>query len=248
MLHHIFVSLMILGTVWVHAQDAATIVAQADKQFRGAANKSEMTMTIVRPTWSRDITMRSWSLGDDYAMILILSPARDKGAAYLKRDNEVWNWQPTIQRTIKLPPSMMSQSWMGSDFTNDDLVRDVSVVADYTHTIIGSEQINGNDCYKIEMIPKPEVPVVWGKVIQWIEKENYWTLKAEQYDEEGFLVNTMYASDIRNLGGRQLPATMEMIPADSPDQKTIITYKDIAFDIAIEEAYFSIQNMKRLRP
>jgi len=230
------------------AQNAKEIVARSDKQFRGKSNKSEMTMTIIRPDWSREISMRSWSLGDDYSLILILSPARDKGSAFLKRGNEVWNWQPSIQRTIKLPPSMMSQSWMGSDFTNDDLVRDVSIVNDYSHTLAGEATIDGRDCYKIEMIPKPDVPVVWGKVIQWIDKENYWTLKAEQYDEDGYLVNTMYTSDITNLGGRELPARMEMIPADSPDQKTVITYHSIDFNIDIEESFFSIQNMKRLRP
>lgn len=229
-------------------QDAKAIVAKAEQTFRGKSNKSEMTMTIVRPGWSREISMRSWSLGDDYSLILILSPARDKGSAFLKRGNEVWNWQPSIQRTIKLPPSMMSQSWMGSDFTNDDLVRDVSVVDDYQHTLLGSATIDGRNCYKIEMIPHPDVPVVWGKVIQWIDKANYWTLQVEQYDEDGYLVNTMHTRDIRNLGGRQLPATMEMIPADSPDQKTVITYQSIEFNIDIETTFFSIQNMKRLRP
>ncbi len=232
----------------VMAQDAKEIVARSDQQFRGNSNKSEMTMTIVRPDWTREISMRSWSLGDDYSLILILSPARDKGTAYLKRNNEVWNWQPSIQRTIKLPPSMMSQSWMGSDFTNDDLVRDVSIVDDYTHSLLGTEEVDGHTCYKIEMIPKPDVPVVWGKVIQWIDTENYWTIRAEQYDEEGYLVNIMKTSDIQNLGGRMLPAKMEMIPADATDQKTVITYQSIAFNIDIETEFFSIQNMKRLRP
>lgn len=244
----LFILLGFLLPSFMMAQNAKEIVAKSDQQFRGNSNRSEMTMTIIRPDWSREISMRSWSLGDDYSLILILSPARDKGSAFLKRGNEVWNWQPSIQRTIKLPPSMMSQSWMGSDFTNDDLVRDVSIVDDYNHTLAGEETIDGRDCHKIEMVPKPDVPVVWGKVIQWIDKENYWTLKAEQYDEDGYLVNTMYTSDITNLGGRELPAKMEMVPADSPDQKTVITYQSIAFNIDIETEFFSIQNMKRLRP
>lgn len=240
-------ALITMLALTAQAQDARELVRKSDELFRGQSSKSEMTMTIVRPNWTRDITMWAWSRGEDYSLILVLAPARDKGVAYLKRQKEVWNWQPSIERTIKLPPSMMSQSWMGSDFTNDDLVRDVSVVNDYSHKILGEETINGYPCYKIEMIPRAEAAIVWGKVVVWIAKDQFWQLKGEFYDEEGYLVNTMYASEITNLGGRQLPAKMEMIPEDNPGNKTMIRYHSIEFGADIPESFFTVQNMRTVR-
>ncbi|MGK7371085.1 MAG: outer membrane lipoprotein-sorting protein, partial [Candidatus Halalkalibacterium sp. M3_1C_030] len=112
----------------VQAQDATEIVKRADEKMRGESSRAEITMEIIRPTWSRSISMKAWSLGMDYSLILVTAPARDEGTAYLKRGNEIWNWLPDINRTIKMPPSMMSQSWMGSDFSNNDLVEESSIV------------------------------------------------------------------------------------------------------------------------
>ncbi len=230
------------------AQDAKTILQRSEDLFRGEANISEMTMTIVRPGWTREVSMRSWSLGDDYSLILVLSPARDKGIAYLKRFKEVWNWQPSIDRTIKLPPSMMSQSWMGSDFTNDDLVRENSILEDYTHQLTGQQTIEGHLCHAIVLTPKPDAAVVWGKVLVWIDTVNYWMIRAEYYDEEDYLVNTMTTGDFRMLGGRLLPGRMEMKPADKPGNSTIVTYNSIDFSPRLTEAFFTQQQMKQVRP
>ena len=230
------------------AQDAKEIVRKMDEKQRGIVSSlGEMKMTIVRPTWSREVTIKSWSKGQDYSLMLITGPPRDKGTAFLKRENEIWNWQPSIDRTIKLPPSMMMQSWMGSDFTNDDLVRESSIVKDYTHAIIGDEEIEGRLCYKIELIPKPDAPVVWGKVFMWVDKKDLLQLKVEFYDEDDFLVNIMLGKDIKMMGGRLLPATFEMIPADEEGKKTVIEQIEIEFDKPIDEKFFSIQNMKRVR-
>ena len=204
-------------------------------------------MTIVRPDWKREITMKAWALGRQYSLILITSPARDKGSAFLKRKNEMWNWQPSIDRVIKLPPSMMLQSWMGSDFTNDDLLKESSVVNDYDHSLEQDTIINGMDCFKISMIPHEEAAVVWGKVLIYIEKENYNQLLVKYYDEDNFLVNTMILSNIRKMGDRTIPTHLEMIPADEPNNKTIIDYLDMEFNLDIKESFFSLQNMKRIR-
>jgi outer membrane lipoprotein-sorting protein len=225
---------------------ALDIVRKADEKVRGKTNVAEMKMTIVRPSWSREVTMKSWGKGENLALILITGPARDKGTAFLKRDKEIWNWQPTIDRVIKLPPSMMMQSWMGSDFTNDDLVKESSAINDYTHRIIGGEKIEGRECYKIEMVPKEEAAVVWGKVIVWIDKKDFIQMQAAFYDEDGFLVNTMYGKDIKILGGKLLPGRMEVVPADEPGKKTIIEYLRLEFDRPIDDAFFSMQNMKRV--
>jgi outer membrane lipoprotein-sorting protein len=218
-----------------------------DSKLRGAQSRADITMTIVRPSWERSIRMKTWSLGTEYSMILITEPARDQGIAYLKRDNEIWNWVPNIGRTIKLPPSMMMQSWMGSDFTNDDLVRESSVVTDYTHSFGEDADIDGYQTYQVILTPKPDAPVVWGEVRTWVTREEYIQLKTEFYDEEGYLVSTMQASEIKDFQGRKLASRMEMIPLDEPGNKTILTYNDLSFEEAITESFFNVQQMRRLR-
>ena len=131
------------------AQDAREIVEKMDKKWRGDWVTQEMTMTIVRPSWQRSISMKTWGRGQEYSMVYITAPAKEKGQVFMKRQKEMWNWVPSIDRMIKLPPSMMMQSWMGSDFTNDDLIRESSVVRDYTHTIVGEETIQDRLFYKI---------------------------------------------------------------------------------------------------
>jgi outer membrane lipoprotein-sorting protein len=226
---------------------AKEIVQRADEKVRGGSNQGEMVMRIVRPNWQREIILKTWAKGNDLGLILVTSPARDKGTAFLKRKREVWNWQPSIDRTIKLPPSMMLQSWMGSDFTNDDLVKESSVVEDYTHTLAGDTIIDNRPSYKIIMIPKEEAAVVWGKVITYIDKKDFLQLLIRFYDEDGELVNTMKGSDVRMLGGRLLPARMEVTPADNPKNRTIIQYRSLAFDLPLEDSFFSLQNLKRIK-
>lgn len=223
------------------------IVRKADDKNRGLSSKGEMTMTIVRPDWNRSVTMKAWSKGTDFAMVLITAPAKEKGQVFLKRRTEMWNWVPSIEKMVKIPPSMMLQSWMGSDFTNDDLVRESSIVKDYTHKLAGEEVIAGYACYKAELIPLENVPVVWGKVVMWVSKKDFLWLKAEFYDEDGILVNTENLSDIRKMDDRIIPCRMEMIPADKKGQKTIMIFEDTDFDVPLKEDFFSIQNMKRVK-
>lgn len=231
----------------LQAQDAKEIVRKADEKMQGLSNYAVMTIKIVRPTWEREMKMRSWSKGTDYSMIIIDAPSKDKGTVFLKRKKEIWNWLPSIDKSIKLPPSMMMQNWMGTDFTNDDLVKQSSIVNDYDQSIIGDSTIQGYECYKIEMIPKEEAAVVWGKVIIFIEKDDYLQMRVEYYDEDDYLVNLMNFYDVKEMGGRMIPSRMEMIPADSPDKKTVMIYNSIEFDIKIDENYFTTQNMKRIR-
>jgi len=231
----------------VNAQDIKEIIRISDEKFRGTSSEGEMTMIIQRPTWSREVSMKNWSLGTEYSLIYITAPAKEKGQVFLKRDKEMWNWVPSIERMIKIPPSMMMQSWMGSDFTNDDLVRESSIVEDYNHKLIGEEKIGAYDCYKAELIPLDDAPVVWGKVIMWVSKTDYYWLKAEYYDEDGNLVNTEVLSDIKQMDDRKIPTRMEMIPADEEGNKTIIIFNNIKFKVKLDESFFSQQNMKRIR-
>jgi len=232
------------------AQDltATDIVRKADEKFNGEKSSySEMSMTIIRPDWQRTIEFRNWSLGRDYALTLITAPAKEAGQTFLKRGSEMWSWNPSISRLIKLPPSMMSQGWMGSDYTNDDILRESSVVTDYIHEIVGEESIGGRLCYKIKMTVREDASIVWGKQIRWIDKKDFLVLKAELYDEDGYLVRTEMGTDIKIMDGRTVTTKIELIPEEEPENKTRIEIRDIKFNITIDESYFSQQNMKRVR-
>jgi outer membrane lipoprotein-sorting protein len=229
------------------AQDVAEIIRKADEKFRGESSRGQTTMIIERPNWSREISMKTWSLGNEYSLIYITAPAKEKGQVFLKRDNEMWNWVPTIERMIKIPPSMMMQSWMGSDFTNDDLIRESSLEKDYNHKLLGEETIRGYECYKIELIPKIDAPVVWGKILMWVSKDEFHWLRAEYYDEDENLVNIEILSEIKTMDDREMPTRMEMIPADKEGHKTFLIFDEMEFDVDLKESFFSQQNMRRVR-
>ena len=159
----------------------------------------------------------------------------------------MWSWNPTISRLIKLPPSMMSQGWMGSDYTNDDILKESSVVNDYNHSIVGEELIDGRLCYVIKMVAKEEAAVIWGHQVRWIDKADYLFMKSELYDEDGYLVRTETGTEIKRMDGRLIPTRIELIPAEEEDQLTIIQIKDILFNKEIKDNFFSQQNMKRVR-
>ena len=227
---------------------AREIIQKADEKFNGEKTSiSLMSMTIVRPTWERSLEFKNWTSGRDFALTLITEPARDKGQSFLKRFNEMWSWNPSISRLIKLPPSMMSQGWMGSDYTNDDILRESSLINDYDHKIIGEEAIEGRSCYKIEMTAKEESAVIWGHQVRWIDKKDLLFMKAELYDQDGYLVRTELGKNIKTMDGRLIPTILELIPAEEENQKTIVEIKEIEFNVPIDENFFSQQNMKRVR-
>lgn len=229
-------------------QTALDIVKKADEKQRSADNSSSvMTMKIIRPNWTREMEMKTWSKGDDYSLSLVTAPAKEKGSTTLKRKKELWSWIPRIERTVKISSSQLSQSWMGSDFTNDDLLRESSFVFDYTHKLMGEETIDGKACYKIEATPKEEAAVVWGKLIIWASKDLHNIRKTEYYDEDDYLINTMLTFDVKQFGDREVPARMEMIPADKPGYKTVMITKQADYKTVLSDSKFSIQNMKRAR-
>lgn len=238
---------VLLTGYFVQAQDATEIVRESYEKVNGTSSYIEMTMEIVRPNWTRSISMKTWALGMDYSMVYISAPAQEKGQVFMKRDKEMWNWQPKINRMIKLPPSMMMQSWMGSDFTNDDLINQASIVNDYTHTILGTETHDGYECWKIEFIPHPDAPVVWGKIVALISKNGKHMFKTEYFDEDNYLVKTEIASDVKQMGGEEITTRFETIPEDKEGHKTIMTMKEVDFNFDLTEAFFSQMNMKRIR-
>ncbi|MDP4276783.1 MAG: outer membrane lipoprotein-sorting protein [Bacteroidota bacterium] len=230
------------------AQDAKEIVRKADTKYNGEKSSySEMSMTIVRPTYKRTVEFKGWAISNGKSLTLVTAPAKEKGQTFLKSGNNLWSWNPTIQRLIKLPPSMMSQGWMGSDFTNDDILKESSLVKDYTHKLLGKEAIEGLSCYKLVLVPLEKAGVVWGKIVLWVSTEDYFELKCEFYDEDGYLVKTHQASTVRTFDDRKLPSVIQIIPADEPGNKTIVTIKAMKFNLPFEAGFFTQQNMKRVK-
>ncbi len=246
-LHIKLATVLLYFTMISWAQSAEDIIRKADEKYRGKSSYSEMTIDIVRPKWSKQMKIKGWTEGTKYSVSIVTSPAKEKGTVFLMRDKEVWNYMPTIDRTIKFPPSMMLQNWMGTDLTNDDLVKQSSILVDYTHKIIGEEPKEGYNCWIIELIPKEEAPVVWGKVLIWVDKLEYMMLQSDYYDEDDFIVNQMIGSDIKEFSGKKLPSKLRVIPLENEGQETILTYDKLEFDISISDQFFTTNYMKRIR-
>ncbi len=241
---------MIVALLFIQAKSeltASQIITKANELRYGETSVGEMTMKLERPSWSRTLSMKMWTKGTDYSMVILTAPAKEKGQVFMKRKTEMWNWIPKISRMIKLPPSTMTQGWMGSDYTNDDMMNEGSLVNDFDHKILKIEKQGEYDCYVIESTPKNDDDVIWGKKISWISKDDFFNLKTESYDEDLYLVKTETASNVIQMGGKKLPSHIEIIPADEPGNKTIVELKNIVFDEKIEDSFFSQQKMKRIR-
>ena len=231
----------------VNAQTATDIVRQSDAKMRGESSYTEATMRIIRPTWTRSMSMKSWTKGVDLSLVLVTAPAKDKGTASLKRYREMWNWLPNIERVIKIAPSMLGQAWMGSDFTNDDVINQSSIVVDYSHYMVKQSVFYGEPVWVIDAVAKPSAPVVWDKVRLWISTVNYLQRKVVFYDEFDTPINTLQTFDIKTMGGRQVATRMEMRPADKPGNKTEIIIHQAQFNFPIKNSFFSQSQMKALR-
>ena len=233
----------------IHAQElsATEIIQKATENKQGESLYSEVKMTIIRPTWTREVGLKTWAKGEKYSLAVVTSPAKDRGQAFLKREKDLWNWIPSIDRMVKMSSSVMGQSWMGSDFTNDDIIRQASKIEDFKHTLEKTEKIREFDCYKIVLIPNEHTAVVWGKIIVWISKTDFIEVKSEFYDEDQVLVNTYNAYDLKKFGDKKIPSRIEVIPADKPDQKTVLTILKNEINKPINDSFFSQQNMKKVR-
>lgn len=239
------VALFLVAQAPAEDLDAKEIVRRSDDLLRGGKSYTKLTMTITRPEWSRELTMEAWTEGAEKSFIRILSPAKEKGVTFLKKGREAWQYLPTVDRTIKIPPSMMLQSWMGSDFTNDDVVRADSIVVNYTHRIVDEPVEDGVAYWVIEAIPKPGAPVVWGKVVLKIRKEGLVAARADYYDEDGKLIRYYKTFDIEEIEGRLVPTGSTMYSAVKKGRSTTIKYRDLTFKPDISPQTFSLQNLKR---
>jgi len=241
----IFISIILLITPFnTNAQEVEKIIHKAYYKMYGQTNYALMTMQVIRPTWTRTIKFRSFIKDTSKALIVILSPEKEKGQAFLLRDNKICIYNPKINKIIKIGQSMFSQKWLGSDFSNDELMNEASMLNDYKYKILSQETVQGHKCWKIELTPKENVSVVWGKKIIWIDQKDYLILKTEIYDEDGYLVKTQLATDLKKFQNRLIPTKYIIFSEDEPENKTILIIEDIHFDVNIPDTVFSIQNLK----
>lgn len=220
------------------ALDATTLVRRSFNHYRGLASYARIRMTIHRPEWERSQTLQGWTRGEQDSVIIVTEPARDRGNGTLKRGQQVWTFNPRVNRVIKLPPSLMGQSWMGSDFTNNDLAKTDSVVVDYEHTIESTEEVDGHTVYLIRLTPKPGAPVVWGHEQIRLRDDDI-LLEERFYDQNGALVKTLVASEIVDFDGRLLPRVITMVQADNPGRYTRMEYDELEFRDTMPDRFFS---------
>ena len=245
-----FIAILALLCVQISSSqeiDLKQIVSKAENRLRGKSSISTMKITTVRPKYTREMTVKSWTQNEDYALMYIAAPARDKGTTYLKREKEIWYYIPSIERNIKMPPSMMNQSWMGTDLSNDDLVKKTSMENDFDHTLIGTENINGVECYHISLIPHDDAEVIWGKIEIWVDKKFYNVMQQKSYDEDLELVNTIVGSEVKVMDGETIPTRMDFFPADKPKQSTVMEYLEIDYNVDIPEHYFTTRFMNKVK-
>ncbi len=227
--------------------DLLEIIERIERLTRGDSSHGTMTMEVVTEHWERHITMEMWSLGMDYTLVRIRAPRKEAGTATLMADDNIWNYLPKVDRTIKIPSSMMGGSWMGSHMTNDDLVSDSQLTEDYDIELAFEGDRNGVAVWELRLTPKPEAAVVWGHLEYQIRQDDIMPLWTKYYDEDGELSRTMEFSEFAELGGRLMPTVIDIRPADKPDERTIFRYDDIEFNIDIGPSFFSLRTLQRGR-
>ena len=221
------------------------ILDRAENLLWAKTMQGEFEMTITTPRWQRTLGLRVWMDRPTRSFVRVLSPAKEAGIASLRIGSEMWNYLPNVERMIKIPPSMMMQPWMGSDVTNDDLVKESSVVNDYTHRVLNVESVDGAPVYVVEAIPKPEAAVVWGKIVYRVRKNDFIPLKQEFYSERGALVRVMTYSEVRQIGGRTIPTRWEIRPTDKPGNVTTMVLKTASYDRTISPEIFTQRNLQK---
>jgi outer membrane lipoprotein-sorting protein len=243
---HVMTIAILLWLSFVYGQDSATvkeIVQKIDELYRSESSYAEMEMEIITPHWQRTLRMKVWTEGMKKTFIRILEPQKERGVGTLRIGNEMWNYLPRTSKVIKVPPSMMMSSWMGSDFTNDDLVDEFSLLTDYTYDLVEPEDAKEGYLY-VKCVPKPDRPIIWGHILMQVRQNDYIPVRDEYYDEKGKLMRVMNFRDIKVFDGRKIPSVMELIPQDEKGKKTVLTYLDAKFNIPINESVFSLRNLR----
>ena len=239
-------AIFIVNSTAAADRDAKQIVRDALNHWRGLSSHGEMTMTIHRPDWERTLSMESWSEGEKLSLVRVTAPRKDRGNGTLIDDDRMWTFSPKINRVIKVPSSMMSQSWMGSDFSNKDISRTDDIVEQYNHTMLSETENDGFAVYEIQSVPLEEAAVVWGREVLMIREDKV-MIEQRFYDQDNILVKILRTLEIREMGGRSVAARQRMEKQASPNEWTEITLDSIRFDIEFGDNVFTLSNLRNPR-
>lgn len=250
MLRRSILLLVLLTPTYVVAgtgnRTATDIVRDALNHWRGLSSQSEMTMTIHRPDWERSMSMESWTQGEKLSLVRVTAPRKDRGNGTLINDKNMWTFSPKINRVIKVPSSMMNQSWMGSDFSNKDISRTDDILDQYDHTLLSESVLDGMPVYEIESVPHEDSAVVWGKEVLRIRQDNV-MVDQRFFDQDGELVKTLRTLEFAEMGGRTVAALQRMEKQESPEEWTEIRIDSVEFDVTLGDNVFTLSNLRNPR-
>ena len=238
--------ILLICPVAASGPDASELVRSAMDHWRGTSSYSEMSMTIHRPDWERTMTMESWSKGDKLSLVRVIEPKRDAGNGTLLNDNSMWTFSPKINRVIKVPSSMMSQSWLGSDFSNKDIAKSTDIIEQYDHELTSVEERDGHVFYTVTSIPHEDAAVVWGKEVL-VVRDDFVLMEEQFWDQDGELVKVLQTLEVAEMGGRAVARVMRMGKVDTPDEWTRLTAREIEFDIELRDSVFTLSNLRNPR-
>ena len=224
---------------------AEKILDNVDDLYRSNASHGILTLSVTTVNWQRTLTLEQWSKGEDKSLIKILKPKKEKGLATLRVDKNMWNYMPKVKRVVKIPSSMMSSSWMGSHFTNDDLVKQSRMTEDYTFSITFEGMKDGKEIIEVTCLPNKEAAVVWGKVEVVVYADDYLPLRMTYYDEDLLLSRTLEFTNIEMMDGKTIPTMMSMIPTNEPGESTTVKWEEIQFDVTIDDEFFSLRKLQQ---
>jgi outer membrane lipoprotein-sorting protein len=227
-------------------RDATQIVRDALDHWRGLSSRGEMTMTIHRPDWERSMSMQTWTQGEKRSLVRVTAPPKDRGNGTLLNDNNMWTFSPKVNRVIKVPSSMMNQSWMGSDFSNNDISRADDIVEEYDHTLLSETDVDDFVAYEIESIPHEDAAVVWGKEVLVVRSDNV-LMEHRFYDQDGKLVKKLSTLEIGEMGGRSVAIQQRMNKVETPEEWTEVVVDAMDFDIELGDNVFTLSNLRNPR-
>ena len=226
--------------------DAKDIVRAAVDHWRGLSSYTVMSMVIHRPDWERSMTMQAWTKGDKKSLVRVIEPKKDRGNGTLTDDNNMWTFSPKVNRVIKIPSSMMGQSWMGSDFSNKDVARADDIIDQYDHSLLGAEEADGMTVYEIRAVPHEQAAVVWGRE-ELLIRDDHVVLEHRFYDQDGELVKALKTLEIEEMGGRTIASRQRMARADAPEEWTEIAVNSVEYEIDIRDSVFTLSNLRNPR-
>ncbi len=245
----IFLIYLVVFSTCSHAGnllDPKDLIRAAMDHWRGLSSYSVMTMTVHRDNWQRSFSMRAWTQGDKLSLVRVIEPKRDAGNGTLIKDQNMWTYTPKINRIIKVPSSMMSQSWMGSDFSNKDISKSTDIIEQYDHRLIQTEEKDNHIFYTIESIPHEDAAVVWGKEVV-VVRDDYVMIRQEFWDQDNILVKELNAFEVTVMGGRSIAKRLRMNKIETPDEWTEMSVSEIDFDIELSDKLFSLSNLRNPR-